>query len=116
MDNYINTPILIDSNSVDFLKTRKFPFGITPTTIEVSWVEEWTNKDGDKFDVAFTRLVEGYRNVKWDRATSFAFKLAGGFSSSLKIHKTWEMNRVKDYEAGDVFNRVVSVVISVIFS
>ena len=61
------------------------------------------------------KLVEGYRNVKWDRATA-AFKLAGGFSSSLKIHKTWEMNRVKDYEAGDVFNRVVSVVISVIFS
>ena len=115
MDNYITTPIMIDSNSQEFLRTRKIPH--TAHTIEVSWVEEWTDKDGDKFDVAFTRSVNGYRTVKWDRATSFAFKLAGGFSSSLKIHKTWEMNGSRfDSEAGDVFNRVVSVVVSVNFS
>ena len=64
MDNYINTPILIDSNSLDFLKNRKFPFGITPTTIEVSWVEEWTNKDGDKFDVAFTKVGGGIQECQ----------------------------------------------------
>jgi hypothetical protein len=74
---YITTTLAIESNSQEFLRTRKIPQGC-PHILEVSWVEEWTDKDGDKFDVAFTRSINGYRTVKWDRATSFAFKLAGG--------------------------------------
>ena len=109
-------PITLHSNSSEFLRTRKIPIRSHSHIVEVSWVEEWTNKDGNNFEVSLTRLFDGYKTVKWDMATSFAFKLAGGFSSSLKIHKTWDVCCTDKTSSSDVFSRVISVAVVVNFS
>ena len=66
------TPIQITSNSKEFLRTRKIPRTDYGQIIEVTWVEEWVKEE--KTEVTFTRLFDGYKTVKWDRATSFASK------------------------------------------
>ena len=109
------TPIQISSNSKEFLRTRKIPRTDYGQIIEVTWVEEWVKGGGSKTEVTFTRLFDGYKTVKWDRATSFAFKLAVGNCSSLDRRKAWEMTKDNALD-GEAFLKVISVELSVRFT
>ena len=112
---YITTTLAIESNSPEFLKTRKFPSrGLLPD-IEVNWVEEKEDRNGVLLaEEHHTRLFTGYRTEKWNSACTFAFKLVSGFLSSRDKRKDWNMTFEEEDKVG-VFSKVIRVVITVNF-
>ena len=108
-------PIELDSNSKEFLRDRKFPPN-SSYLVEVSWVEEWVNTEDDLIlEFVFTRSFERHRAAKWVYATSFAFKLAGGFLSSQDKSKAWDLTTYENSRDGEIFSRVTRVTLSVDF-
>ena len=123
--NYEYITVEMESNSREFMRTRKIPPNTYPELL-VSWVEEWEDKDGEKVELEFTRK-------QWDRdkSYSFAFKLASGLQTSLSRTKVWEGHystlKGEDWERWQEFKdlyksrvghpppRVVRVVLSVMF-
>ena len=112
---YITTTLALESNSPEFLKTRKFPSrGLLPD-IEVNWIEEKEDGDGVLLaDEHHTRTFTGYRTEKWNSACTFAFKLVSGFLSSRDKRKDWNMTFEEEDKVG-VFSKVIHVVITVNF-